>query len=535
MNPNHINKQPQAGCGSFLYRIFKHLKKASKFRVELIAICAACCCGQSLQALAIGTGDADTSINSFNSALLYTSGSTAYYMDALDNSSPDAFWAQALDIQGEEDAFERTGSSTQQQTIVNLENTFLSQNAPPWSWDGWNDDIGWVSLALARAFQMTGTANFLTQAEYGYNFAYGRGWDTTYNGGGIWEEQPANDTNPTGPVKSPLSNDSLGKTACMLYQSTGTSTYLTQAEQIYSWVRSHLFNPGTGEVYASIHTNGVVTSSPTVYSQGTFLDFANLLYEITGNQTYYNDAVADIQFTETNLTHGGIMSNSSSGLNTWQDEFARGIGHFVAYNNLWSTYYPFMLTNANAAWASRRPDLNITWNGWDSQTPTNNAARANIFVSAVAMMQVTPATRPPGISGTHYVFNKYSGLVLDDPGFSTQKGTDMDQWGYNGGANQQWTFRENSDGSYTITNGASGMVLEDYASATTNGAAVDQWTSNGNANQHWTVSPEEDGCYIIVNKASGKDLEDYGWSTSNGGKIDQWTNTGGANQRWRLQ
>lgn len=513
---------------------FAGTKKITKLWVGIASLCVIVLCGRPLQSLAIGSTTASNSISSFNSALLYTSNSTAYYKDALDNSSPDGFWSQALDIQGEEDAFEATGSSSEQTTIIDLENTFLSQNPPPWSWDGWNDDIGWVSLALIRAYQMTGTANFLTQAEYGFNYAYGRGWDTDFNGGGIWEEQPADDSNP--PVKSPLSNDSLGKTACIIYQTTGNSTYLTEAEQIYSWVRSHLFNPSTGEVYASIETNGIVISSPAVYDQGTFTDFANLLYEITGNTTYSNDAVAAIQYTMANLTHdGGIMSDSAAGLNTWQDEFARGIGHFVAYNNLWSTYYPFMLTNANAAWSCRRTDLNISWNGWDSQTPTNNTFIANNFVSAVAMLQVTPATQPTPIAGAHFVYNKYSGLVLDDPASATTNGAIMDQWGYNGGANQKWTFSKNSDGTYTITNETSNMVLEDPGFSESNGTKIDQWASNGGENQHWIVDPGEDGCYTILNAYSGLALEDPGYSTANGTQIDQWGYNNGANQRWRLQ
>ena len=38
----------------------------------------------------------------------------------------------------------------------------------------------------------------------------------------------------------------------------------------------------------------------------------------------------------------------------------------------------------------------------------------------------------------YYLINAYSGKVLDDPGFSTQDGTLIDQTQWNGGTNQHW-------------------------------------------------------------------------------------------------
>jgi hypothetical protein len=37
-----------------------------------------------------------------------------------------------------------------------------------------------------------------------------------------------------------------------------------------------------------------------------------------------------------------------------------------------------------------------------------------------------------------YIRNRYSGKVLDDPAFSRRDGTDIIQYTYNGGLNQQW-------------------------------------------------------------------------------------------------
>jgi endo-1,4-beta-xylanase len=218
---------------------------------------------------------------------------------------------------------------------------------------------------------------------------------------------------------------------------------------------------------------------------------------------------------------------------------ARALGHVCGHTPiLWGTYYPFMVNQCNAIWANRLQSnggvtYNITWNGWTSQTPYNTTASSMWYVSAVAMEQFTPAVQPPThATGTHYLINKCNQLALDDPGSSTTNGTDMQQWAYNGGANQKWTFSRNSDGSYTIINGASGLALEDPDFETGNGTLVDQWTSNGGANQHWNLTDNQDGTYTIVNVASGLDLEDPASSTANGTLMDQWSNNNGPNQRW---
>ena len=514
-----------------------HVKrKIVKLGLGIIATCAILCSGRSF---AIGSGDADTMINGFNNALLYTSGNTAYYKAALNNNNNDGTWTGSLDIMGMEDTYERTGSPAHRTLVNNLCATWLVNTPPPWAWDGWNDDIGWFTMALIRGYQMTGTANFLTQAEYGFNFAFNRGWDTQFNGGGIWEQQPAN--MPAGQLadKEALSNDSLGKVACMIYQSTGDSSYLSKAQQIYAWVRSHIYNPSTGQVYTGIAQDGTVNTGTAVYNQGTFIDFATLLYKITGNSQYYTDAQTAANFTINHLTVNGILSNGATYLNTWADEFARGLGHLCKNNpSLWATYYPFMLNNANSIMSHRRTDKNLCWNAWDQNTSTDNTLVATKFVSAVAMLQFTPVTQPGGggggsIAGTHVIVNQANGLAIDN-GSSTVQGALMVQWGLNGGSQQKWTFTQNSDTSWNIISQYSGQALDDPGSSTANGTQMVQWGANGGSNQKWWVDVQSNGHYKIWNQASSLALDDDN-SNANGTPLIQWGWNGGANQLWILQ
>ena len=348
---------------------------------------------------------------------LTNSGGNTYYRSSLTNSTEDGTWTLAIDIEGEEDAYERTGDPQQRKLVNDLCTSFIVINPGNWSWDGWNDDIGWNSLVLIRGYQMTGTASLLTAAANGYNFAFGRGWDTNFNGGGIWEQQPANMPTNQPPSKNPLACDSLGQVACMLYQSASNATYLAQAQMIYAWVRTNIYNPNTGQVYGQIATNGVVDTSANVYNQGTFADYANLLHDITGNPMYYNDAVMAVEYTKNNLTSNnngnGILNNSAAYLNTWAAEFARGMGHLIKDNpQLWGSYYPWMVANCNSAWTNRRTDLNLTWNGWAQQTPSDPGMIPTKAVSAVAMYQFTPVTQPGLVTNN----NVLTGNVIGTPG-----------------------------------------------------------------------------------------------------------------------
>ena len=486
--------------------------------------------------VALGQGDAEAMYDAFNSALLTQSGSDVFYKAALNDAAPDGTWSGSLDILGAEDAYERTGDPDKQGLVNDLLTTWLANTPPPWSWDGWNDDIGWFTLALIRGYQMTGNPTFLDQAKYGFDYAFGRGWDTQYNGGGIWEEQPANaaqENPPRAPDKEALSNDSLGKVACMIYQSTHNASYLNQCQQIYDWVRGNLYNSDTGQVYTGVDESGTVDTGSSAYNYGTFVDFANMLYEITGDGDLYNDAQRALDYARANVTVNGIFSNSAAYLNTWADEVARGAGHFVRDNRLWGTYYSWMVQNADAILANRRSDLNLTWNAWDQPTPTDDTLTANKFVSAMAWLQFTPATQPDQIGGIHLITNQETGMAISSAG-TYGNGNNVTQSDQKDGQNPRWLLTQNSDTSWNIVNLATWESLDCPGGSDEDNLAMIQWQPSRSTNQRWWIDVQSDGTYKIWNQASEKVL-DGASSTDDGAILIQYGWNGGSQQRWNLQ
>jgi predicted alpha-1,6-mannanase (GH76 family) len=524
---------------SLVASTFKSVKRSTTLRYirecipragVLIALALACAAPQ--QGSAITGSDIATSINAYNNTFMVRSGGKTYYKRAINNSAENTNWTAALCIQGMEDAYERTGDPTHRAIVSDLCTTFLQDNPTPWDWDGWNDDIAWMSLALIRGYQMTGNTSFLTAARYGFDLVWARGWDTVYNGGGIWEQQP--EKTPAGePInKNALSNNPNGKLACLIYQSTLDTWYLDRAKQIYDWSRSRLFNASNGQVYTSIDRSDAVDTGKAVYNQGSFVDFANYLHQITGEARYYNDAILAINYTKNSLTSNGIISNSAGYLDTWADEFARGLGHFVGNNRLWDTYHAWMVQNADAAWSHRRTDLNITWNGWTSQTPIDDTLRATKFVSAVAWLQFTPPTKPT-IGGSYVIVSKQNGIAIDNAS-STANGAGMILWGLNNGRAQVWNITPNVDGSWNIVSQRSWKSLDVPNSSTANGTQIIQWTWHRGSNQRWWIDQQSDGSYRIRNKATSGCLDNSS-STTNGTPLIQWSWNGGLQQRWILQ
>ncbi|KAL8758370.1 MAG: hypothetical protein Q9199_001545 [Rusavskia elegans] len=487
-------------------------------------------------ALGLGQDDAESMYKAFNNVFLTRSGNAVFYKSAINKAERDGTWSASLDILGAEDAYERTGDPEKKTLVNELLTTWLDYTPTPWSWDGWNDDIGWFSLALIRGYQMTGNQRFLDAAKYGFDYAFGRGWDTQYNGGGIWEENPeyaARENPPKQATKEALANDSLGKVACMIYQSTHDAAYLQKSQQIYAWVSTNLFNHSTGQINTGIAQNGHVDTGSAAYNQGTFVDYAHLLFITTGNREYYADAKFALDFGRNNITVNGIFSNNQGYLNTWADEFARGAGHFVRDNRLWDTYHAWMKSNAEAILQNRRSDLGITWNAWDQATPSDDSLTTNKFVSAMAWLQFTPAEQPNEIGGIHVIVNQETRSAIDSGG-KYSNGDAVVQWGVNDSLNQRWLLTQNSDSSWNIVNLASWKSLDCPGGKDADDLAMVQWASSREDNQRWWIDRQDDGGYKIWNQASGKAL-DGGSSADNGAALVQVGWNGSAQQRWVLQ
>jgi alpha-galactosidase len=177
----------------------------------------------------------------------------------------------------------------------------------------------------------------------------------------------------------------------------------------------------------------------------------------------------------------------------------------------------------------------------------NGSYTATVAGHGVVMLKIstggsgggTPTPTPtPGsggsFSGNYKLISRNSGQALDVVGASTANGAAVDQWPYNGNANQQWNIVSVGSGYYKLLSRNSGQALDVAGQSTANGAAVDQWPDSGTANQQWSIVSVGGGYYKLLNRNSGQALDVAGQSTANGAAVDQWPDSGTANQQWSI-
>ncbi len=488
------------------------------------------------------TANADAMYNGYLNTYLYNANGQTYPTTSITNRSNMGGWGEAYVIGGLEDAYNRDKDGTRQALISQLLNTyvtvnFTNQNSTNMSWDSYNDDIAWGTLALARGFQITHNQTYLTDAENVWNLGWSRGWDSTV-GGGIWETSPVSAN--SNDSKCTLSNLSFVPSGIILYQATGNTTYLNESEQIYAWVRSHLFNTSTGQVNECVHPTYTDTDT-NVYNSGLLVNAAAYLYRITGNTQYYNDALlaANFQIKLHPIMNVDYPQNGPFG----GDQYFRGLSNFARWNDLWSTYSTWFENNGNDAWNNRDAARNIAWNTITSPTPTNSDILSMESLSPMVLQQVSQIqaiAQPFNFSGNYEFVNARSNMALTVSNGSTSKGTAVVQEPYTRASDQLWTLTATSGGYYHIKNAGSGLALNVSGNAVDSfqeGAAVIQWPSQpmgGEDNDEWMPVHNSNGTYTFYNLNSEQVLDNFGASTASGNKFDQWVANGTAGQNFTL-
>jgi len=338
------------------------------FKKELLALLGLLI---SSGAPAFTANDAATSFNAFNSAF-------------MSGGAYSGWWTGAELLEMAEDAYDSSPTAARQSIVTSTCNGFLSQNGSNWDYNEYNDDIAWACIAFARAYLITGNANFRNVAKSNFDLMFARGWDTNFFGGGLWWRQSDRQS------KNACIQGPATIAACYLHQIYGDISYLNKAQAIYAWNRKYLFNTNSGAVSDNINTNGTVDTVALTYNQGTFIGGANFLHRATGLPFYYQDAILAGRRTQNNMTTAGILPewSSNSDLSGFNGIFVRWMARFAKDQNLWPAFGPWLTTNANAAWGIRNTN-NLAWQKWRTQTPDVSSELGNWGCSAaVVVMQV---------------------------------------------------------------------------------------------------------------------------------------------------
>jgi len=277
------------------------------------------------------------------------------------------YWTYAQGWDALLDGVERT-YGTQYSGLI--ESFYQGQNRRGW-FSGYYDDECWMTLALTRAYDLTGDPKYLAQAQTIYADIM-TGWDTSCCGtikGGMWWDKAHTQ-------KATAANAGTALAGARLYQRTGNATYLSFAEQVYSFWFANMVNPSTFQVCDHINPDGSKTWWRFTYNEGLMIGASLELYLATGTASYLLNAhrIAGYMVNvETAASpYGRVLSdgsNTSCGgdCHQFKGPAIRYLSRLYAQDTTKTQYYTVLRASAEAIWnLARETDLTIfsvSWTG----------------------------------------------------------------------------------------------------------------------------------------------------------------------------
>lgn len=150
--------------------------------------------------------------------------------------------------------------------------------------DRFYDDNQWIAIAYMDAYNRTTNKEYIKLAREIYDFMLS-GYDTAAGGGMYWKEFDHT-------TKNTCSNGPGVLVALQLYKATMNKSYLDTALLIYNWTKKNLQAPDKLYWDNIKIPSGKIDEHKYTYNTGTMLQSAVLLYNITNDKKYLEEAKA---------------------------------------------------------------------------------------------------------------------------------------------------------------------------------------------------------------------------------------------------
>lgn len=306
--------------------------------------------------------DSQAAFAAYNNAFYFSPDGEHYdYRSQQRSVNTSGFWVGAEEIELALDAYDKTPTPATADIINKLCAGFVAQFGDDWSSNSYDDDLMWATIAFVRAYKVTNNTQWLNDAETNFTTVWNRGYDTTY-GGGIWWNAA------TKTYKASPANWTFVIAGYLLYQASDDATYRSEADTIFSWATTTLYDATTGQVYDGIGSGGLSKNNYS-YNYGTA---AGAFYF----ENHWSDANNAVSYLMSQLSSGTV-----GGYNILPNYGQGGTdgGGFNSIALRWTSYayvhgaitnpqfLPWAQTNVGLGWAMRNAD-NLSWNNWTSST-----------------------------------------------------------------------------------------------------------------------------------------------------------------------
>ena len=349
-------------------------------------------------------GDAQRAYTAYNNAFLRTEsdGYSKYFATVQGGSAHEGFWTFANEIQMAEDAYYENETTANQNEVQSLCDGFIYQHGDTWTSDTFDDDLLWAVIAFARAYQVTGTSRWLTNAENNFNDVYNRG--LLSDGAIVWNSKGCTGHPITGGCQDSMSGSQpdwdfviAGR---IIYNITGTTSYKTEADSVYTWSKANLYDSSTGQIY----NNPPQVVGQYTYNYGVAIGAANeegdtalianaASYVFNGFTPNGSQPVYDGTYNGYNILpdygQGDLNDSGFNGI------LCRWLGIANGHGSISTAVLDAWQANTNAAWANRNGTTELIWNAWgtdsEDKTPSTGTYGWDDS-SAVSCLVDTPPT-----------------------------------------------------------------------------------------------------------------------------------------------
>lgn len=285
-------------------------------------------------------------------------------------------WGEPEILETMLDAYETTGQKQYLDAFTSVYNYFKKKVGTDWlhlvfedayKWYGhdFNDDVMWMIIAAARAYQLTGQKVYINDAKRAFDGI----WQRAYNQWGMlrWAEQQGDKNGTNSCINGPAE-----VAACYIAMGLGDESYYEKARALYDNQRRYLFNAESGAVYdcftwnAETNIPGGYSYWSSTYNQGTMLGAATLLYNHYGDNFYLQDAQKIVDYSLNHLCNSDGIINVCQ---TVEGDLCGFKGILMRYMRQYATRFnvPSIMTwmQRNALHAySNRNSKGITSSAW---------------------------------------------------------------------------------------------------------------------------------------------------------------------------